>query len=150
MAGAVKIITFAERQPGIPECGGVVYLKFTEGDVRAEYLSGSELKDDDLGTWSYQFLVQADDLVGSLTFNDIKNCNLIEPYWDCVSSCCDDEQEDECEEVRRIGCFENIEIIETLGENDYAAVLRHNEECDTFCLAAMDPYQFVSQASEEE
>lgn len=146
MAGAVKTLSFASRQPGIAECG-VIFLQTDLGPVRAEYLPGSETKQDE-GYWSYQFLIQEDDLNGGQTLADIKNCNIVDPFWEC-NNCCGDEEdeEDECASVRRIGCFDNIEIIEALGENDYVAVLRHDEDCDVFCLAAMNPYDFVAAGS---
>lgn len=146
MAGAVKTLTFAVRQPGIPECGGVVYLKTSEGDLRAEYLSGSELKKED-ATWSYSFLIQEDDLPGTLTLDEVTNSIIVSPFWECYTERDCDDEEDECEAVRRIGCFDNVEIIETLGENDYVAILQHDETCDVFCLAAMNPYEFVAQSS---
>lgn len=141
MAGAVKTLTFTERQTGIAPCG-VVFLHTDLGPVRAEYLSGSELKVDT--GWSYQFLIQEEDLNGGQLLTDIQNCNIVDPFWECNDCCGDDEDEDDCEAVRRIGCFDNIEIIEELGDNDFVAILRHNEECDVYCLAAMNPYDFVA------
>lgn len=146
MAGAVKTLSFAVRQPGIPECGGVIYLKTSFGDLRAEYLSGSELKKPD-ATWSYTFLIQEDDLPGALLLEEVNNSIIVDPFWECYSAQLCDTEEDECEAVRRIGCFDTVEILETLGENDFVAILQHDEACDVFCLAAMNPYDFVAQAS---
>lgn len=143
MAGAVKTFTFAARQPEIAECG-VVFLKFTEGDLRAEYLSGSEVKNED-GTWSYQFLIQEDDLPAGLTLDEAASCNVIAPYWSCVTEE-EEEEGDDCQ-YRTIRCFDDIPIIEGFGENDMIPILQHDEDCDTWCLAAMNPYDFVSQAS---
>ncbi len=79
MAGTAVTITFLARQDGIPVCG-VVNLKFTEGDLRAEYLSGSETLTND-AEWSYMFLVQEDDLPAGLTLSEVQTCNIIAPLW---------------------------------------------------------------------
>lgn len=140
MAGAIKKLSFASRQADIALCR-VVNLKFAEGDLRAEYVPASELNND--GTWEYQFLVQEEDLPGALTLDDVKNCNIIEPYWACVDA--ESEEEDACQ-LRAIRCFDDIPIITELGETDYVAIMRHNVECDTWCLNMMAPYTFVELA----
>jgi hypothetical protein len=144
MAGAVKTLSFFERQADIPVCR-MVYLKFAEGDVRAEYLSGSETHVDT--TWQYTFLVQEEDLVGSLTLADIKECNIISPYFECFDEEAEEPDPEDCP-ARQIRCFDAIPIIDTLVPGDHVAILRHDEECDTFCLAAMSPYEFFEQAAE--
>jgi hypothetical protein len=48
MATYTKTLSFAQRQE-IPESGNVVDLKFLAGDLRAEYLSGTEMKKAGLG-----------------------------------------------------------------------------------------------------
>ena len=54
------------------------------------------------------------------------------------------EEEDECA-IRNIRCFDGIPLLDSLTESDYVAILRHNEECDTYCLGMMDPYDFTAQ-----
>lgn len=143
MAGAAKTITFASRQMAIAGCG-IINLKFAEGDLRSEYISGSEVHNDD-GSWSYTFLVQEEDLPGSLLLADVKSCNIVEPYWTCFS---DDEEaiEDEECEIRNVSCFSAPELIETLTVDDFVPVLRHNLECDTYCLGMMNAYDFSVQS----
>lgn len=142
MAGAVKTIKFATRQAEIRSCD-LVNLKVSAGNVPSEYIPGSELHNDD-GTWSYQFLIQEEDLPGSTTLQDINECALVEPFWACAEA---DEEEEEAEEcaTRSITCFDALEVIETLAEGDMVAIVRHDEECDTYCLGMMNPYDFAEQ-----
>lgn len=143
MAGTVFTATFAARQGGIPECG-IVNLKYTEGDLRAEYLSGSEQENAD-GFWEYTFLIQEEDLPGGLTLAEASNpCNIIAPLWSCLA---DDEIEasEELCRTRVISCFSGLEVIETLEEGDYVAILRYDPECDIYCLKLMDPVTFKEQ-----
>lgn len=128
MAGFIKTLTFAERHDGIPECG-VVNLKFAEGDLRAEYVSASELQNEE-GAWQYQFLIQEDDLPGGLTSNDVRNANIIEPYWECPDEVVEEE---ECP-ARMITCFEDIPVAEAIIEGDEITLARFNEECQQWCL----------------
>lgn len=138
MAGETKTITFALRQDDIPACG-VVNLKFTGGDLRAEYVSGSEV---DNGTsWSYDFWVQEEDLPGSMTLDDVLTANVIEPLWSCKS---DDDAvvEDETCIARNISCFEGLPVITELAEGDFVGILRFNGDCGTHCLVLMTPDDF--------
>ena len=143
MAGALKTISFVSRQADIALCR-VVNLKFTEGDLRAEYVPASEVHGD--GQWSYQFLVQEEDLPGGLTLDDVVNPNLIEPYWACFEADVIDEEEDECQ-LRAVRCFDDVPIITSLEETDYVAIMRHNVECDSWCLNMMAPYDFIAEGA---
>lgn len=142
MAGAAITITFAAREDGIPVCG-VVNLKFTEGNLRAEYLSGSEVENADL-SWSYTFLVQEDDLPAGLTLSEVQTCNIIAPLWSCLATDEAIEEETECR-TRVISCFSGLEVIEQLGADDYVVIARYDAECDIFCLKVMDPVTFKEQ-----
>lgn len=142
MAGKAVTITFLVRQDGIPVCG-VVNLKFTEGDLRAEYLSGSETLTDD-SEWSYMFLVQEDDLPAGLTLSEVQTCNIIAPLWSCLATDEAIEEETECR-TRVVSCFSGLPVIETLGEDDYVVIGRYDAECDIFCLKLMDPVTFKEQ-----
>jgi hypothetical protein len=141
MAGAVTSLTFATRQADIAVCG-VVNLHFIEGTCRAEYVSGTELHND--GVWAYQFLIQEEDLPGSMTLADATNCNIVAPYWTCLTEDEEAEEEEACA-IRTVRCFDSIPTIETLTADDRVAIFRHDIECDTFCLAMMDPYTFAEQ-----
>lgn len=142
MAGATKTITFAARQDGIAVCG-VINLKFVEGDVRAEYVAGTEEENDDT-SWSYDFWVQEEDLPGGMTLDDVLTSNVIAPLWSCLATDEAVEEEDECE-ARSISCFDGLPLIETLEEGDYVAILRFEPECGVYCLYRMTPADFLAQ-----
>jgi len=129
MAGALRTLKFATRQADIPVCV-VVNLKFAEGDLRAEYISGSEVQTGD-GAWAYAFLINELDLPGALTLADVQNCNIISPFWECPEASA--PSEDECP-ARQIICFNAVDEIEDLGANDYISVLHFDETCDQWCL----------------
>lgn len=139
MAGETKTITFAARQTGIPGCG-VVNLKFLAGDLRSEYVSGSEVDNGDT-TWSYDFWVQEEDLPGSMVMDDVQTANVIAPLWSCKA---DDDAviEDETCEARVGGCFDGLSVLEELTENDFVGIFRFNPECETYCLFVMTPEDF--------
>lgn len=139
MAGSAAKINFASRQSGIPACR-IVYLKFNEGNVKAEYVSGSEYHEDD-DTWSYSFLVQEEDLPGGLTLADIKTCNIIAPYWTCVADEEAAESENACE-TRTVSCFQGLPVITELENTDMVAILRYDAECDTYCLVMITAENF--------
>lgn len=138
MAGQVKPLSFASRQAGIVACG-VVNLKFTEGDLRAEYLSGTEIQLTG-GEWRYDFLIQEEDLPGSLTLDDVRNDNIITPYWECPVEA--EVPEEECP-ARQIVCFESIEGIEEILDTDEIAVLRFDETCNLWCLKRFPADEFL-------
>lgn len=138
MAGATKTITFASRQADIPACG-VVNLKFTGGDVRAEYVSGSEVDNDT--SWSYDFWVQEEDLPGSMVLDDVQTSGVIAPLWSCKAT--DDAVVvDETCKARSITCFEGVPVITELAEGDFVGVFRFNGECGTYCIYVITPDDF--------
>lgn len=141
MAGALKTIVFDDRQEDIPSCG-IVNLKFTEGDVRAEYISGSE--EEVGGDWEYTFLVQEEDLPGGLALDDVGTAGIIDPLWSCLA---DDEavEVDETCKARHVSCFTGLPVIETLEEGDWVVIFRYDAECDTYCLAVMEPGNFKTE-----
>ena len=129
MAGAVKTLKFATRQADIPACV-VISLKFAEGDLRAEYISGSEIQTSD-GAWAYAFLINELDLPGGLVLSDVQNCNIVDPYWECPAA--EPVPEDECP-ARQIVCFQSVDEVVSLGDDDFITVLRFDETCDQWCL----------------
>lgn len=140
---ATRTITFVARQDGIPSCG-VVNLKFTDGDLRAEYKSGTETFNEDDSTWSYQFWVQEEDLPGSMVMSDVKSGNVIAPLWSCKAEDDAEEEEDECV-ARNAPCFAGLPIIEELEEGDLVGIFRLDEECETLCLHVMDAEVFKTE-----
>jgi hypothetical protein len=140
MAGELKTLTFASRQAEIALCG-VVNLKFTEGDLRAEYVPASEVHGD--GEWLYQFLVQEEDLPGGLTLDDVSNENVIAPYWACFEEDEEEAEEDACQ-IRAVKCFDDVDILTETMEGDMMALMRHNEACDTWCMNLMSPTDVAS------
>lgn len=144
MAGAAKDLSFAQRQESIPACG-VILLKMAEGDVRAEYLSGSELQNED-GSWRYSFLVNEADLPGGVELEDVREANIIEPYWECPEA--EEVPEDECP-ARTIRCFEAIEDAVEIEDDDFIGVLRFDEECDVWCLHRISANALRQEQSQE-
>lgn len=144
MAGAAKDLSFAQRQESIPACG-VILLKMAEGDVRAEYLSGSELQNED-GSWRYSFLVNEADLPGGVELEDVREANIIEPYWECPEA--EEVPEDECP-ARTIRCFEAIEDAVEIEDDDFIGVLRFDEECDVWCLHRISADALRQEQSQE-
>ncbi len=127
MAGASRTINFAERQAGIP-VAGVINLILGAGNLRAEYTTGSEVRLDN-GTWSYTFLVQEEDLPGGVLLTDSFQSLMVEPYWATL----EESEEDACP-TRAVICFDSIPAAEGINEGDTFLLLRHDEECDIYCL----------------
>lgn len=141
MSAVIKTLSFAARQDELPACY-VVNLKFAEGDLRAEYVSASELQKTD-GSWAYSFLINELDLPAGLTMDEVRNANIIAPYWECPEVT--PPSEDECP-ARAITCFDSITSIDNMGEGDEVAVLVFDEECEKWCLRRISKSYFEQEA----
>lgn len=141
MAGQIKLIQFFERKADIPLCG-MVSLKVTEGDVIAQYMPGSEVQLEG-GAWQYSFFIQDEDLPPGITMDDVANCNIIAPYFECTVA---EEEVDECPS-RLFNCFENIEILDTIASGDYLGILQFDEGCNQFCLKVYPVEDFLPEAT---
>lgn len=136
MAGQTNTIVFASRQTGIPACG-VVNLKTTWGDIRAEYVSGSEIENED-SNWEYDFWVQDEDLPGGVTLGDVITANIVAPLWSCKAEDDAVEEDEDCK--ARVGaCFDSLPVLEELEEGDYVGIFRFDPVCGTYCLYIMTP-----------
>lgn len=78
----IKKFTFTGRQELIP-AWRLVLIHFSDGDVRAEYVSASEEVTPD-NNWSYEFLVQSSDASAVAPTEEdlfaLCNSDLVEPY----------------------------------------------------------------------
>ncbi len=79
-------LTFQRRQDTIAACR-LVLLHTYYGDLRAEYVTGSETKTAS-GAWNYQFFVNECDLPSGLQLSGICNNVIKEPYVSPWPKCC--------------------------------------------------------------
>lgn len=144
MAGHIKLIQFFERKPEIPLCF-MVNLKFEAGDVLAQYQPASEVQLSN-GTWQYAFYIQEEDLPGAMTMDEVANCNVVSPYFECAVAV--EPPEEPCPS-RLFNCFEDLDILEGIQEGSYIGILEYDESCNTFCLKAYPASDFLPEATPE-
>lgn len=129
MPSAVKSLSFASRWTDIP-VWGIVNLKTSQGDIRAEYLNASERQSG--SAWQYDFLIHEDDLPGTLTLDDVENDLLISPFVEAFAPCT----------PVRTRCFDDLPFVEA-DEYDEIIVPVFNEECGVWCIGrAARPPQY--------
>lgn len=121
MNAAVKTLTFAARWPNIA-LWGVVVLHWSGGGFRAEYVSGSERQSG--SHWSYDFLIQANDLPHPLTFDDVINSLLVAPFVTAFQSCV----------ATLSSCFASIPELPDGTPADELAVVVGPNDCGQWCL----------------
>lgn len=141
MSASLKYLTFASRTTDIVDCR-VGYLHFDAGTLRAEYSPASEVQNED-GTWQYGFYINEVDLPGSLELTDVREGNIIAPYWTCL----EDAEEPECT-ARDISCFSGLEALDALEEEDHVAMLRYDEVCDVWCISPIPKSYFDQEAAD--
>ena len=130
MSSAVKTLSFVTRWPNIP-LWNVVTLTLTQGNCRAEYVSGSERQVS--SNWLYDFLVQSADLPAGATLDDVRESNLVSPFVAAASPC----------NPPAVTCFASVPELGE-GENYKLAVIVGPNDCGQWCLkqtAAPDQYE---------
>ena len=132
MSAAVKSLTFASRWPNIA-LWGVVVLHCPAGGFRAEYVSGSERQAGSL--WTYDFLIQANDLPAGVTFDQIINSFLVAPFVTAFAPCV----------ATQSSCFASIPELPNGTPADELAVIVGPNDCGQWCVyritaADHDPY----------
>ena len=142
MAGQIKQIQFFDRKADIPLCG-FINLKVTQGDIVAQYMPASEVQLES-GAWQYSFFIQEEDLPAGVTMDDVANCNIIPPYFECTVP--EEVPEEECPS-RLFNCFENIEILDGIASGQYLGILEFDEGCNQFCLKAHLASDFLPEAT---
>jgi len=97
-------------------------------------MPGSERLNDDT-TWSYDFVIQAADLPGGVTFDDIKNSFLVSPFVTAFAPCA----------PVLSNCFGSIPVLpDGYQANELICVVGPND-CGKWCLYRVtatdhDPY----------
>jgi len=138
-AEGVKSFKFANRQPVIARTHAV-YLVTSAGDIRAEYIPGTE--DYIAGPpsyWSYQFRIIEEDLPTGFAFDDIVEAIFVSPFTKRFSS----PETDEC-----CRCFkaEDVEIdgdpVFILGATEQAVACP--EGTTDFCTSRLTPTQLAA------
>lgn len=130
-------IQFAIRREEIVPCG-IVTLYVHLGSFQAEYVSGSEVHNDN-GTWSYTFVIQSEDLPEGVEIEDIESCNLVAPYVDC-----DQSPPGTCS-MALVNCFANLPVVTWLSDESKVGLIIPYEECELQCLAMGDPEDFYEE-----
>lgn len=135
MLSAVKTLTFATRWPNIA-LWDIVVLHCPAGGFRAEYISGSERQNPDTPSqWTYDFMIQANDLPAGVTFDQIINSFLVTPYVTQFSPCV----------ATQSNCFAAIPELPNGTPAEELAVIVGPDACGRWCVyrttaADHDPY----------
>jgi hypothetical protein len=129
-------LKFASRVDAL-QLSTVVRLKCSFGDVRANYMSGTEIYREAVPNnyWQYQFEVSNVDIPSGYTIADVTEAALVAPYvevWGTFDVCGD-------------GCFELVDIEEDADPDWIMSATEDPLNAGSFCPSRISPADLALQ-----